>query len=94
MGTIPHNVWYQCDWCGWYGYFTSEVIPENNVLLDCDFLAMKGIICLRCFELGEPPWRPNNRDRCAAYLDLSLGQALKAVSVLRTVAEFLAANEP
>ena len=94
MGTLPQGKWGSCDWCGWYGLFSCEVIPEKYVLLDCDFLAMKGIICLRCFELGEPPWRPNNRDRCAADLDLSLGQVLNAVSVLRTVAEFLAANEP
>ena len=95
MGTLPQDDWYQCDWCGWNGYFSCEVIPEKYVLLDLHFRHMNGIICLRCFELGEPPWRRNNRDRCAAYLDLylGLGQFLNE-NVLRTVAEFLAANEP
>ena len=93
LGALPHDVWKNCDWCGWWGYFSCEVIPEKYVLLDCDFRHMNGIICLRCFELKEPPWRPNNRDRCAAHLDISLGQVLNEV-VLRTVAEFLAANEP
>ena len=90
MGSIPLNVWYQCDWCGWWGYFSSEILPEEYVLLDID---MVGYICLRCYELDEPPWRPNNCDRCAADMDHLFRQVLNEVAI-RTVAEFLAANVP
>ena len=90
MGTVPLDEWFQCEWCGWWGYFSHEEIPEEYELLDID---MVGYLCLRCFRADEPPWHPNNRDRCQTHMDHLFGKVLNEVAT-RRIAEFLADNVP
>ena len=92
MGTLPLDEWFQCDWCQWWGYFSSEEMPEKYELLDIDGV---GYLCLRCFQADEPPWRPNNRDRCHGWMINLFANRLGGENgTTRLIAEFLADNVP
>ena len=39
-------------------------IPYQDALFGYETCAGFYFMCLRCDELDEPPWWPNNRDRC------------------------------
>ena len=62
MGSVDPHKWYQCDWCEWWGKCSWDV-PDRDALINFDSCDGLCFICLRCHELDEPPWRPNNRDR-------------------------------
>ena len=67
-------------------------IPGIPGLWDVDGV---GVLCDNCSEMSEPPWRPNNRDRCAYHLTLCLPHALRGDEVLlKAVADFIADNVP
>ena len=56
----------QCGWCWRWGKcvpaaFLNGADPLTNVL-------GVGLKCNRCLDLEEPPWWPNNRQRCATTL--------------------------
>ena len=88
--------WLQCDWCGWWGH-TDWDEPADMALSDGDGDQLM-VFCLRCNELEEPPWYPNNRQRCADwFLNISRGlpnpdHQQAAAEVSRKIAEFLASN--
>ena len=84
------NKWQQCTWCEWWGRvhdelerFSLDYVDKGNTV---DLL-----LCERCTYLREPCWWPNNRQRCAASLKLSLSKKLPK-EVLRGIADFLAGN--
>ena len=81
--------WYRCHWCDWRGYFNHVYVPDKYVLIDDEGFAPT-MLCLRCIELEEPPWRPNNRQRCQTRLS-KLFSNLDDEST-RLIAEYLAAN--
>ena len=92
MGSVPLHEWFQCDWCGWWGYFSNEEMPEKYELIDVD---MVGFLCVRCFGSREPPWRPNNRDRCHRWMIHLFANSLDGDNgTTRLIAEFLADNAP
>ena len=43
----------------------DEFLDGADPLTDIDGV---GLLCDRCFDLEEPPWWPNNRQRCAMWL--------------------------
>ena len=88
--------WLRCAWCWrWGKCLLDEFLDGAEPLIDID---MVGTLCERCFELEEPPWRPNNRQRYARriralWLRRVLGnREVGEVSLL--IASYLAANEP
>ena len=48
MGSFDHSQWYQCDCCGWYGYFGPDV-PDKYALYDIDGCTLT-LLCTWCFE--------------------------------------------
>ena len=56
------------------------------------------VSCMRCKDLEEPPWWPNNRDRCHEMLLRNLQPPafaeVDSTSILRLIAEYLAENRP
>ena len=96
MGSFANDEWYQCHWCGWWGYFGGADVPDKYVLLDVDGPSLC-LLCMRCVWLDEPPWWPNNRDRCHEWLLQVFRTNRTAASVINThreIAEYLADNEP
>ena len=90
MGSFDNDAWYSCDWCGWFGYFGPDV-PDKYVLYDVD--GCPGyVLCLRCIDLEEPPWRPNNRDRWHEWLMKVFRTTALNTNTHRKIAEYLAAN--
>ena len=84
-----------CDWCGWWGYFGPGV-PAKYELRDVNRCGELFVLCLRCFKLDEPPWRPNNRDRCHEWVvKVCRGSRIAALSppIQRLIAEMLAENK-
>ena len=82
-----------CDWCGWWGYFDCEEVPAKYKLIDCDRNGLDGVLCTRCYDLAEPPWRPNNRDRWHEWLLQVFRTTELNTDVQRTIAEYLAQND-
>ena len=88
---FENDEWYQCGWCGWWGYFSAEEVPLKYCLW--------GPLpkCERCIDLAEPPWRPNNRDRCHEWL-LKVSHKTRMAKLdtytVRIIAEFIAKNIP
>ena len=92
---VDPTVWFQCTWCEWWGRCDLDA-PDRDALTHSD----NGIArwdeqdfsCLRCYVLDEPPWWPNNRDRCHMWIE-RLGLLAKLPqSVRRDVACYLAKN--
>ncbi len=95
MRTLSHTAWYKCTWCGWWGYFDSKEAPLKYKLLG----HMDGIgeLCDRRDQLKEPPWWPNNRDRCHEWLLKVFRKSRMAqlcTYTQRNIAEYLAENDP
>jgi len=94
--------WYICDWCGWWGYLDGPSVPDKYKLYDTrkwkKNVPFFTLLCMRCFELEEPPWRPNKRDLCHEWL-LRIFRPLELARIditytLRLIAEYLAENMP
>ena len=70
-----------------------EYVNGAESLTDIDGV---GVLCTHCFELSEPPWRPNNRQRCAKWFTSgnALPHALRMQTVAKVVSEYLAGNVP
>ena len=93
--------WEQCGWCWSWGicHFTCSKYVD---LRDTDFLELAlwewrgfGLLCDGCSLLPEPPWRPNNRQRCQQYLRIMLPRNLRDNTIVtRMIAVFLARNVP
>ena len=91
------NRYLQCGWCWRWGKcvpaeFLNGADPLTNVL-------GVGLKCNRCLDLEEPPWWPNNRQRCAMTLrNMRLLPALLRNSVNEEfsvlMAAYLAENLP
>ena len=61
-------------------------------LTDIDDL---GYLCDACFDLAEPPWYPNARQRCAQSLEHVMPQSLRGnLEVLATMSAFVVRNDP
>ena len=63
--------WQQCDWCNWWGKIDSVDwgLPDKFCLIEGIRVHRDGHregyrLCLRCMDLDEPPWWPNNIQRC------------------------------
>ena len=93
--------WYtygNCEWCGFCGCH-GPTVPEDNEykLRDVNRCHKLYKMCHRCIKLDEPPWRPNNRDRCDMWLQQVFGQSRMAKldqPTQRLIAEMLADNDP
>ena len=105
MGSL--SGWYQCGWCDWW-VWVQEGVPEGDIDPKYDFVSRIFFVgphprqyrlmlrCTRCADCEEPPWRPNNRDRCAEHLQLWFGKwgpTKLPLEVRRVIAEFIADNE-
>ena len=90
------DVWLQCEWCWQWGKcLWDEYLDGAEPLWDVDGV---GLLCDRCLELEEPPWYPNNRQRCSVYLDHMLFRYIypdtAVPEVSKLVADHIASNEP
>ena len=96
--------WDYCDWCGWWGWIETDtdlVLPKHQLVeYDSEHGSMFSgpVYCLRCEDLEEPPWWPNNRDR---FHELILRNfqppafaKIDSTSILRLIAEYVAENRP
>ena len=86
--------WLQCAWCwAWGRCCHDDFLQGAWPLTDIDGI---GVLCDFCFELEEPPWRPNNRQRCEQYMVFGrvLPLHVRIPEVARILALFLASNEP
>ena len=73
-----HRLWVQCTWCGWWEEGDRGRVPFR---------------CRWCKGFDEPPWWPNNRDRCHRSLQgLRLFPPQIPEHVLRVVACYIACN--
>ena len=54
-----------------------------------------GYLCDACYELEEPPWMPNARQRCVLSLHNIMPQSLRGnYTVLANLAKFVVFNDP
>jgi hypothetical protein len=86
--------WCQCHWCWKWGMsLWPPVLPAGVLpLTDIDGL---GYLCDACYDLAEPPWYPNARQRCAQSLEHVMPQSLRGShAVLATLSAFLVWNDP
>ena len=95
---IGHH-WDHCDWCQWWGWLetTVESVPYRYRLQEFTD-GPPFVLCMRCWSLDEPPWKPNHRDRAHEGL-LRIFQppglaAIDSTNILRLIAEYLAVNMP
>ena len=102
MGSYP-DVSIPCEWCGEFGatgspWYTSAELQLNlDVFLDGVFLNDVdglGVLCDECLARGEPANSPNNRQRCALWLEKTRLFRLLSPEILRGIAERLAPNVP
>ena len=82
-----------CDWCGWWGY-AGPMVPARFMIVESGKNGKLLGFCLRCIKLDEPPWWPNNRDRCHEWLLQVFRTTELNTDVQRTIAEMLASNCP
>ena len=86
-----------CDWCGWWGGYAGPMVPARFMIVESDKNGKLLGLCLRCIKLDEPPWKPNNRDRCDMWLQQVFRQSRMAKldqPTQRLIAEMLADNDP
>ena len=98
------GTWDYCDWCGWWGWIeedTDLVLPKHRLVeYDSEHGSMffGPVYCLRCKDLEEPPWWPNNRDRFHELLLRNFQPPafadVDSTSILRLIAEYVAENRP
>ena len=95
---IGHQ-WDHCDWCQWWGWLetTVESVPYRYRLQEFSD-GPPVVLCMRCWSLDEPPWRPNHRDSAHERL-LRIFQppglaAIDSTNILRLIAEYIAVNMP
>ena len=84
----------QCAWCWAWGRCCQDGLLHGAWLLtDIDCL---GVLCEFCFELEEPQWRPNNRQRCEQYMihGRVLPPHVRIPEAARMLALCLASHDP
>ena len=73
----------------------DEYLGGAEPLTDIDGV---GLLCDRCYDLEEPPWYPNNRQRCSIWIREMLFRHIMANrdldGVAARVAVYLAENVP
>ena len=80
--------WLQCAWCwAWGRCCHDDFLQGAWPLTDIDGI---GVLCDFCFELEEPPWRPNNRQRCEQYMvfgraDSAMRRNLQAALLIKQI---------
>ena len=100
----PHYdvLWHMCRWCGWCDSLVDgpDYIKELMEVEDYPCLSR----CDRCQQFDEPPWWPNNRQRCAKQLIHLLPTVRTTITAtdivvrtipdetVRLIAEYLAEN--
>jgi len=85
--------WCKCDWCSKWGMsLWPPVLPAGVLsLIDIDGL---GYLCDACYDLAEPPWYPNARQRCAQSLERVMPESLRGnPTVLATISAFVVWND-
>ena len=101
MGSL--SGWYQCRWCDWWLWAQGDIEVDPKWDFVGNFFSVGpydnwyGLMlrCKRCADCEEPPWRPNNRDRCADHIQLAFGKwgpTQLPLLVRRVIAEFIADN--
>ena len=93
MGSYGDD-WLRCSWCGEWGCIH---VPLYTMLPDCVFLNEidgAGVLCDECFALHEPPVWPNNRQRCALWLQRMGLFPWASQEIFKAIAEWLAENDP
>ena len=103
MGSYP-DVSIPCEWCGEFGatgspWYTSPELQLNfDVFLDGVFsndVDGLGVLCDECVARGEPANSPNNRQRCALWLEKSVVLfSLFSAETYKVIADWLAPNVP
>ena len=58
MPSYDTDKWYQCCWCGWWGYFGQHV-PGKFLLHEINSMTPSLLLCKRCFEAED--WRECTR---------------------------------
>ena len=99
---MPSSEWLKCRWCGWDSWYSDWIDSEEGAPLIFKLwgpygLYRRGPLCDRCHQLKEPPWRPDNRDRCHEWLLKVPHKSRMAkldTNTLRIIAEYLAENRP
>ena len=82
--------------------FVGDGANVNGALPLTDVDAVGGVLCDWCLELEEPPWWPNNRQRCAQWLCVGKVLPIRFLGkrspdedlLIKTIADFLAVNDP
>ena len=95
-----YDDWYVCEWCGWWGYLAGPDVSDKYKLYEAHVwknVPFATLLCMRCLELEEPPWWPNNRDMCHEWLLQEFRKtALPPLDthIFRRIAEYIAENMP
>ena len=101
--------WGKCKWCRKWVKNPEVIIEEYVLLHHNNYVLGSHIpvppycqpniyvLCDACLDMKqqglEPPWRPNNIDKCAKMLDLSLPKSITNLgTTTRTIAEFVASH--
>ena len=94
--------WLRCKWCWQWGKCLHDDFL-NGALPLTDVDAVGDVLCDWCLDLEEPPWWPNNRQRCAMWLGegkvrpsyfIEKLSPDEEVLPIKTIADFLAVNIP
>ena len=68
------------------------VLPAGVLQLN---MQGRGYLCVTCYDLAEPPWYPNARQRCAQSLVHVMPQSIRGShAVLAALSTFLVWNDP
>ena len=96
--------WLTCCWCGWWDAYIADISCINKMREVGLYPCLTR--CLWCQRFDEPPWWPNNRQRCAdrlIHLMPTVRTAITATEIVEStipgetislIAEYLAANSP
>ena len=94
--------WLMCRWCGWWDRFIDDII-NIDLMREIENYPCHSR-CSWCQHLNEPPWCPNNRQRCRNQLIHLLPTVQSTITateivertipgeVIRLIAEYLAKN--
>ena len=94
--------WLMCRWCGWWDRFIDDII-DIDLMREIENYPCHSR-CSWCQHLNEPPWWPNNRERCRNQLIHLLPTVQSTITateivertipdeVIRIIAEYLAKN--